>query len=386
MLEAGASQVESPCGAGGRAAAITAGSRARNKKYNRFIRLNLELESLPRQSAARASRTALEQLQGWRWQGVRDGPGAPLGAPSQGSPSQCPSTGLWRGAAQAGPARSVMGVQLPCEAWKGWRDIQGGTGRGRRGAEPRERPQLCPTQNGLCTAYSPAQRAAELLDAALSSLQSQLGLLALSEEIKSNVKLVPLGPPSLHTYSAASGTSAALPLHGPDRCSGWQNRSSLALSQALLSLQPMATSTAQVSGGAHPHSWIQIHGKGMAGTSVVPAQKQWLRPFPEQGNANTQPKPETRGSSRGSRRKLAKSSLFLAPSGPWLLQPSALVSQACSSCCIQGPATLSSAQQRPGEGRAQALEPPVLLHTRLPQLPQLQQQVLQPHRSAARLV
>lgn len=35
MLEAGASQAESPCGAGGRAGAITAGSRARNKKYNR---------------------------------------------------------------------------------------------------------------------------------------------------------------------------------------------------------------------------------------------------------------------------------------------------------------------------------------------------------------
>lgn len=110
MLEAGVSQAESPCGAGGRAGAITAGSRARNKKYNRFIRLNLEPESLPRQSAARPSRTALERLQGWRWQGARDGPGPAGhgGSPSRGAPPSAPPPG-----SGTGSSSTVLGVQLP---------------------------------------------------------------------------------------------------------------------------------------------------------------------------------------------------------------------------------------------------------------------------------
>lgn len=107
---------------------------------------------------------------------------------------------------------------------------------------------------------------------------------------------------------------------GPHRCSRRQSCSSLALSQALLSLQPTVTNTT-------PHPWPRC-GQDRCGTCPG---KERLRPFPEQGNANTQPQPGTGESSKGSSRMLAKSSSFPALCDPWLLQPSPLVPWACSS-------------------------------------------------------
>lgn len=149
------------------------------------------------------------------------------GRPSRGS-----------GAAQCGgPALPVRlgGVgQTP-------REGQAGGGEGlSRSCSPGSGPVVPHTEWTLH--YSPSQRAAQLLDGALGSLQSQLGLLAFSEEIKVSERLVPVppSPPGLFHHCP-----------GPDQCSRRQNCCSLALAQALLSLQPRATSTAQVSRGAH---------------------------------------------------------------------------------------------------------------------------------------
>ena len=80
------------------------------------------------------------------------------------------------------------------------------------------------------------------------------------------------------------------------------------------------------------HHWkpgLSSSSKGKARTRVVSTQELPLcgaveRPFPEQGNAATQPKAGTRGRSRESRRKLAKpsSTHSLRSLVPWLLQPS----------------------------------------------------------------
>lgn len=169
----GQGKAENPCGAGGRAGAITAGSRARNKKYNRFIRLNLEAGSLPRQSAARASRTAWSSSRAGA--GRREGWAEPWGTERLSPPRETlPGETLHRALVQhrsGGPA-------LPARLGKVG-DPQGGTGRGRKGLScPGSSPVVSHTE--WTVHYTPSQRAAQLLDGALSSLQSQLGLLAFS--------------------------------------------------------------------------------------------------------------------------------------------------------------------------------------------------------------
>lgn len=62
------------------------------------------------------------------------------------------------------------------------------------------------------------------------------------------------------------------PCLGLDHCSRRQNRSSLALSQALLSLQPTATSTAQRC--SPPTAGSRSTAKTWPGQVVVPTQEQ----------------------------------------------------------------------------------------------------------------
>lgn len=56
---------------------------------------------------------------------------------------------------------------------------------------------------------------------------------------------------------------------GQDLCSRRQNCSSLALSQALLPAAALLSSAEVLTS----HSWLQIHGKAMAVTGVLPAQE-----------------------------------------------------------------------------------------------------------------
>lgn len=131
---------------------------------------------------------------------------------------------------------------------------------------------------------------------------------------------------------------------------------------------------------------VQTHGKAMAVTGVLPALEKhgWDQSLSKETKYSAQ----TRNGGKQQRKQEGAGHVQLFPCTLWSLAPAAplLVPRACSFCCTQDPATLSSAQQRPRERQGQAPEPPVLLHTRLPQLHQLPEQALQPHSSAARLV
>lgn len=233
--------------------------------------------------------------------------------------------------------------------------------------------------------YIPSQRAAQLLDGALSSLQSQLGLLAFSEEMKVNEKLVPVPP--LHSCSPACGMSAVSPLHraGPLLQEAELPQPGPGPSTALPAAQ--ATSTAQVSRGAHLPQPGPDPGQSYGCDRCAPCPgKAWLRPFPEQGN-QTRPKPGTRGSSRGSRRVLAKSSSFPALSGPCsplhlYPRPAAPAAPRTQPHCPQPNRDLGRDQLRP-QSLLSCYRPEVRTGPWLHQLPE---QALQPHSPAARLV
>lgn len=181
----GQSKAESPCREGGRAGAIAAGSRKlKTKKYNRFIRLNLERESLPLHSAepgqgeshspGAAPRLALAETR------ASDRPGAPFSLRWKPSPAH-PSTAVLQTACQG--ARVGGGQQSRDGPAPATRLGRAGELSGERwaGGEKGQSSFPHPWGAALVASYAeqhrrmhsalPSQRASELLAGAQSSHQ-----------------------------------------------------------------------------------------------------------------------------------------------------------------------------------------------------------------------